>query len=400
MKRLPASLSYTAFRQAWAESRDSKSGAVAGAPGVDGVHVARFASELDRQIEDIRRKLRDGTFQFNRLRFAPLLKRSGGHRIIAIPTVRDRLVQRALLRGLESDNRFNASSPIAYGFTKGRSLADAQRAACSWRAVRPWTLQVDIIKFFDRIDRLQLEKLIRQKVRGRAVSTLLCQAIHCEIEDVGGKGGDIIRESGIQIGQGLRQGMPLSPMLSNLLLKSFDHALGKQGFVALRYADDIAVFGNSRHELLGALSFIKETLEQLNLDVPDLSEEGKTTISGPSEAVEFLGVEIRRKDGGYILVAPNGKIEAIEEQMGLVASLNECIKLSRNIGQVVRGLDAFIIGHKASMAVLNDPKSFFDRLEAAKQRKLNKLLIELIGEKAVKALDDDRRAVLGLQTFR
>lgn len=193
--------------------------------------------------------------------------------------------------------------------------------------------------------------------------------------------------------------MPVSPMLSNLLLKSFDEALTKRGLVALRYADDIAVFGNSREELTEALAFITKTLSDLNLEIPELEAGGKTTISGPSDIVEFLGVEIRRSGDRYVLTAPNKKLAAIEDEMAQLASIAECVKHSRNIGQVVRSLDAFIAGHGASMAVLDDPKSFIDRLEAAKQRKLNALLKGLIGENAVKSLDETRRAILGLDRF-
>jgi RNA-directed DNA polymerase len=399
MKRLPKTLSENAFRNAWKDSRDSKSGTAPGAPGVDGIRAAVFASELGRQIIDIRRALQDGSYTFNRLRLAPVPKPSGGYRIIAIPTVRDRLVQRALLRGLEADPRFKASSPVAYGFTKGRTLADAQRASLALRHQRPWVLQADIIKFFDEIDRAQLQQLIRRKVRGKTTSALLCAAVSCEIEEVGGKGAELVRENGIQKGRGLRQGMPVSPMLSNLLLKAFDDSLVRRGLTALRYADDIAVFANSREELNDALSFIVDALARLKLRVPDLKVDGKTTISGPSDSVEFLGIEIRRFDDRYKLTAPNRKLAAIETEMARMASIEECVKHSRNIGHVVRSLDAFIIGHRASMAVLDDPKAFLDRLEAAKQRKLNALLTEVIGKKAVDTLDGTRRALLGLERF-
>jgi hypothetical protein len=309
------------------------------------------------------------------------------------------LVQRALLRGLEADERFNASSSIAYGFSKGRSLADAQRTACSLRVQKPWVLQADIIKFFDRIQRPQLQQLIRRKVRGKTASALLCAATRCEIEQVGGKGAEIVKAAGITEGIGLRQGMPVSPMLSNLLLKSFDEGLCKGGFTAVRYADDIAIFGESREELVRALSHVVRLLGDLGLEVPGLDEQGKTVIKGASEVVEFLGVEIRRAGTAYILAAPHNKLVSIEADMARIASVGECLASSRNIGQVVRLLDSFVIGHRGSMAVLDDALSFFERLEAAKQRRLVALLTEVIGKKAVSRLDASGRAILGLESF-
>ena len=174
------------------------------------------------------------------------------------------------------------------------------------------------LSFSIKSERSKLQKLIRRKVRGNAISDLLCAAVCCEIEQVGGKGADLIQDSGIRVGVGLRQGMPVSPMLSNLLLKSFDEALTKRGLVALRYADDIAVFGNSREELTEALAFITKTLSDLNLEIPELEAGGKTTISGPSDIVEFLGVEIRRSGDRYVLTAPNKKLAAIEDEHGTV----------------------------------------------------------------------------------
>jgi len=399
MKRLPKSLSLEAFRAAWKESRDSKSGTAAGAPGVDRVRANAFGSDLDNQIANIRIALQQGNYRFNRLRFAPIQKPSGDYRIIAIPTVRDRLLQRTLLRHLEADRRFNPNSQIAYGFIKGRKLADAQRRARELREANPWVLQADIVKFFDRINRSDLEKLIHKRVRGKTITTLLSAAIRCEIEDVGGKGAELIRESGIIAGKGLRQGMPISPMLSNLLLKRFDTALIKAGLIAIRYADDIIIFGKSQDELLTALSLVIAALKQEGLHVPALEENGKTQIRPPQEPVEFLGVEIRRKKHGYELVAPIKKISEIEKRMAKMASLEECVKEKRDISQILRSLDSLIIGYRGSMSVLDDPSQFFNRLEAAKRRQVNNLLIRILGEKTFKNLPEAHRAVLGLQPF-
>lgn len=399
MKRLPKSLSLEAFRAAWKDSKDSKGGKTAGAPGVDGVRAAVFAGELNKQITEIRYSLQRDAFQFSPLRLAPILKKTGGYRIIAIPTIRDRLVQRVLLAALESDARFKASSDISYGFRKGWKLADAQLKARSIRETKPWVLQADIVKFFDRIQRTDLHTLIKRKVRGKALSALVCAAVECEIEIVGGKGAQLVSESGIKRGLGLRQGMPVSPMLSNLLLKDFDEAIIKQGLTAVRYADDLAIFGNNKEDMERALTFVQQTLRRLKLEVPDLGNEGKTTIKGPSESIEFLGVEILREGTKYKLAAPFSKLEKIEMKMKEMASVEECVRHSRNIGQVVASLDSFIIGHRASMAVLDDPNSFFDRLEAAKRRQLSALLTEVIGERAVRSLNQTARAILGIERF-
>jgi hypothetical protein len=201
-------------------------------------------------------------------------------------------------------------------------------------------------------------------------------------------------------GRTLRQGLPVSPLLSNLLLKEFDDALAKRGIAAIRYADDIAVFGDSKRECLDALDFIQENLARLALNIPELKDGGKTILSGPSDVVGFLGVEIRRFGDVYKLCAPARKVDQIDADMAAIASVDRCVTERRNIGQLVRALDSFVIGHGASMAVLDHPDEFMSRLEAAKQKHLRSLLVSLIGQRAVQGLDDDRLSILGLQPFK
>lgn len=397
-KRLPRSLSREALRSVWRSSRDATSNP--GAPGVDGVKAQQFASDLDAHIERIREDVHAGIFRFSRLRLARVLKDSGGYRILAIPTVRDRLLQRALLRHLEADPRFQPSSAISYGFAKQRTLADAQRKALALRHARPWVLKCDIVRFFDRIPRTHLKRLVRRSVGWKVVGQLLCETIDCEIQLRTREDVDLLAENGVQAGVGLRQGMPVSPMLSNLLLKRFDQRLEKLGLFAVRYADDIAVFAGSRADCIAALNIIQDGLAELDLEVPDILDGGKTGILGPSEVVEFLGVEIRRRGDAYKLCAPARKIEKIEAAMESLAQIDKCIEQKRNLGQLVRALDSFVVGHGASMAVLDDGGDFMNRLEAAKQRQLRSLLVQILGAKVVDRLSPDELAVLGAEPFR
>jgi RNA-directed DNA polymerase len=398
MKRLPASLSAEAIEKVWKGSRDAQR-SKAGASGVDRIEAFEFRLRLRENIAQLRLDIRKDSYRFKPLRLAPIVKASGGYRIIAIPTVRDRLVQRALLDHLERDNRFSLISPISYGFTKGRSLADAQKQALALRQTHPWVLKADIIKFFDQIPRNQIKALIRKRVRSKIVSGLLCAAVDCELEDGTGRLAQIARDNGIKRGRGLRQGMPVSPLLSNLLLKEFDEALAKQKLHAVRYADDIAIFADNRNECRDALKIIQGNLKSLNLEIPELADGGKTVIFGPSEPVEFLGVEIKRFGDIYELRAPASKIAKIEADMAVSCSIEQCVKEKKNIGQVVQGLESFVIGHQASMAILDNRDDFVARLQAAKNKQLKSLLISLVGENVVQRLDESRLAILGLQPF-
>ena len=115
--------------------------------------------------------------------------------------------------------------------------------------------------------------------------------------------------------------------------------------------------------------------------------------------VEFLGVEIRHHQGDYKLTVPNRKLQQIDIEMGRIASLDVCIKERRNIGYLVRQLDAFIIGHYTAVAHVDHALNFLSRLEALKVKHLTALLESIVGRPIVRHLDDNRLAILGLKQF-
>jgi len=188
-------------------------------------------------------------------------------------------------------------------------------------------------------------------------------------------------------------------MLSNLLLKRFDEFLVRHGVHAIRYADDIAIFGENRQQCLDGLRMAQTALAKLSLDLPELAEAGKTKLLGPSDSALFLGLDIRRFRDGYQLRAPTKKLEKIDASMAEIASLERCIREQRDFGKVARSLESLIIGHAASMAVLEDGGEFRNELEARKRRQLRHLMATIIGEQEVLRLDPGRLAVLGLQPF-
>lgn len=398
MKRLPNSMSLESIKDVWKTSRDSKRSA-AGSPGVDKVTADQFGSNLSDNISDLRHEVRAGRFRFNRLRIAPVQKEKGGYRIIAVPTVRDRLLQRVLLKHLEDDVRFNACSSISYGFNRGRTLNDAYMRALDLRAAHPWILQTDIVKFFDEIPRSTIKEIIKRKVRVKIVADLLCSAVDSELDDGDGHGALIARQNGIRRGRGLRQGMPVSPMLSNLLLREFDAQIVARGLSAIRYADDIIIFSDSKNECRDAFGYISEALSALGLRIPKLESGDKTVISGPSDVVEFLGLDIKRVGKLYELAIPFRKLKKIELDMAEIASVERCIKDRRKFNQVERTLESFIIGHTAAMSAAKDCSDFVARAERQKQKRIEKLLGELIGDDALRKLNQSARAILGLQPF-
>lgn len=402
MRRLPPTLSSESFKVVWSKSRDSK-GKQAGASGVDRISAAEFSKAIQSQISQIRSEISANTYKFSKLRAAIVEKKiPNTYRIIAIPTVRDRLLQRVLLTHLRSDKKFQAylNSAISYGFNEGKHLENAIRDAQIFRQKKPWVLQADIIKFFDRIPRSTTKELVNKKVRSKAIATLICQSIDCEVALDDQYSKSIARQNGLISGMGLRQGMPLSPVISNLLLRTFDKAIEKAGICAIRYADDIAVFANSRAECETAESFIRNELKKFELTIPELASGSKTVISDPSATIEFLGIEIKRYGNQYKILPPFKKIQAIKQSIDQQAKVENCIKSHFDIGKLSQFLDRFTIGHKNALRFVDNADEFHQRLEAAKREALKKLLEEIFGSNRIANLNQDQMAILGIGKFK
>ncbi len=398
MRRLPNSLSQASLKQVWSHSRDANPGKAA-APGIDQVAASTFSANLVGHITNIRFEVANGAYKFSPLRIAVVPKPSGGNRIIAVPTVKDRFLQRALLRHLENDPQFSAGSDVSYGFAKKRTLQDAQKRALELRQQYPWVLQADIVKFFDQIQRSDVKALVTKRVRSKSIAELLNGAVDCELDSSSGSLTAIASASGIVKGRGLRQGMPVSPMLSNLLLKGFDNELTKSGIAAIRYADDIAIFGYTKNECKDHLEKVLGLLASLGLSIPGLGPESKTKILGPTDVLQFLGIEIRKVAEGYAFFPPDKKIIAIKTEMADLCTQLSCTTERRNVGQLVRVLESFVMGHVASMAVLEDGGLFQEKLMQEKQRCLRNLMIEILGQPIVTKLSKNQTAILGLNPF-
>ena len=395
-KRLPAALSEESFREIWKASRDGR-GYDPGSPGVDRTTADQFASNFSAHIGRIRDDISHQKFRFSPLK-PHLLVKGDGYRILAIPTVRDRLVQRAIIRHLDEDTKFNIATPISFGFRRNLGIDDAHNRSLELRKKYPWVLKVDIIQFFDRLDRhLLLNKT--EPIRSKTIKYLICEAITCEIDRRFAKALSVAQDHGIKEGEGLRQGMPLSPVLSNLMLKEFDTAVHRAGLKAVRYADDIAVFCSTRRDCLKALELIQAELAALNLSVPDLGSGSKTRLYEPAETAEFLGLDVKRTASGYQLVAPTKKLDKIAAKMREVASIEECIKGKRTVSQAAQTLDAMIAGHRGMVSRVANGEDFLNRLISERRKAMNGLLGELIGADLIATLTPEKKAVLGWADF-
>ena len=217
---------------AWKRVRANK-----GAAGVDGLDIDQTAARLRTEWPDIRAGLLEGTYRPKPVRRVSIPKPGGGERELGIPTVTDRLIQQALLQVLQPilDPTFSKHS---YGFRPGRSAHDAVLAAQSYvQSGRRVVVDVDLEKFFDRVNHDILIDRLRKKIPDAGVIRLIRAYLNAGVMDGG------VVQARVR---GTPQGGPLSPLLANVLLDEVDKALERLGHAFCRYADDCNVYVRSK----------------------------------------------------------------------------------------------------------------------------------------------------------
>jgi RNA-directed DNA polymerase len=207
-----------------------------GSPGMDGVTVEELPGHLKAHWPEIREALLVGRYQPQPVTRVEMPKPGGGVRKLGIPTVLDRCIQQALLQGLQPawDGTFSDGS---YGFRPGRSAHHAIAKAQQYlKAGHSWVVDLDLEKFFDRVNQDKLMSRVKARVTDRRALQLIDR--HLKAGALTGDGFDATPE-------GTPQGGPLSPLRANLRLDGLDQELGKRGHRFVRYADDCNIYVRS-----------------------------------------------------------------------------------------------------------------------------------------------------------
>jgi RNA-directed DNA polymerase len=202
-----------------------------GSAGVDGMTVGGITDYLKQQWPAIREQLRNGTYEPKPVRRVEIPKPDGGVRKLGIPTVLDRLIQQAVMQVLQKrwDPTFSESS---YGFRPGRSAQQAVAQAQQYIADgHGWCVDLDLEKFFDRVNHDKLMGQIAKRVEDKRLLKLIRAFLNAGVMENG-----VVSPSV----EGTPQGGPLSPLLSNLVLDELDRELERRGHRYVRYADDCA----------------------------------------------------------------------------------------------------------------------------------------------------------------
>jgi len=247
-----------------------------GSSGVDGMTVGELLLYLKQQGETLRQRILAEDYSPQPVRRVEIPKPDGGVRELGIPTVVDRLIQQAIAQELNKifDAGFSESS---YGFRPGRSAHQAIIAARGYiEQGNRWTVDIDLEKFFDRVNHDKLMALLARKVKDKRVLKLIRKYLESGIMLNGVK---------VKSEEGTPQGGPLSPLLANIMLDELDKELEKRGHSFCRYADDCNIYVKSKKAGERVMESITQYIEkELKLKV----NRNKSAVDRPSKR-KFLG---------------------------------------------------------------------------------------------------------------
>ena len=263
-----------------------------GAAGVDGITVAEFKDYLKQHWPQIRAELLAGVYVPLPVRRVDIPKPDGGLRTLGIPTVVDRLIQQALNQVLTPifEPTFSEAS---YGFRPGRNAHQALKAAQHQVAAgKRWVVDMDLEKFFDRVNHDRLMSELAKKIEDARVLKLIRRYLEAGMMDEG-----VVSPRW----EGAPQGGPLSPLLSNIVLTELDRELERRGHAFCRYADDCNVYVRSQRAGVRVLASITRFLrERLKLKV----NAAKSAVARPWQR-KFLGYSMTWHKSPKLKVAPS-----------------------------------------------------------------------------------------------
>jgi len=256
-----------------------------GAPGVDGITTEEIKGIMQKEWSKIKQDILDGKYRPSPVRRVEIPKPDGnGVRKLGIPTVLDRIIQQAIYQELVYT--FEATfSENSYGFRRGRSAQQAVLKAQEYiQDGCEWVVDIDLEKFFDKVNHDILMARVARKVKDKKILLLIRRYLQAGV-----------MENGLAkpTEEGTPQGGPLSPLLSNIMLDDFDKELEKRGLRFARYADDCNIYVKT--EIAGQRvmkSVIKFLTTKLKLKV----NEQKSAVAQPWNR-KFLVLHQLKVDG-------------------------------------------------------------------------------------------------------
>jgi len=315
----------------------------AGSPGIDGMTVEELPAHLRVHWPRLREELLAGRYRPQPVRRVTIPKPGGGERELGIPTVLDRFIQQAMLQVLQPlfDPTFSDAS---YGFRPGRRAHDAVlRAQAYVQEGRSFVVDIDLEKFFDRVNHDMLMGRLAKRIADRRVLRLIRRYLNA---------GVLAKGVVIERHEGTPQGGPLSPLLANVLLDEVDKELERRGHAFVRYADDLNIYVRSERAGERVMQSLRRLFAKLKLRV----NETKSKVTRATNA-NFLGFSFWVAEGRTVRrrVAP----EAIGRMKERVRKLTRR-SAGRSLAQMCGPLGMYLTGWKAYFRLAETPGRLAD----------------------------------------
>ncbi|MFT4417318.1 group II intron reverse transcriptase/maturase [Fredinandcohnia humi] len=311
-----------------------------GSHGIDGMSVKSLRRHLYENWETLCDSLRKGTYKPSPVRRVEIPKPNGGVRLLGIPTVTDRFIQQAIAQVLTPlfDPTFSEHS---YGFRPNRRGHDAVRKAREYISEGyRWVIDMDLEKFFDKVNHDKLMGILASRIQDRLVLKLIRKYLQAGI---------MINGVVYDAEEGTPQGGPLSPLLSNILLDKLDKELERRGHKFVRYADDCNIYMKSKKAGERVMNSITRFLEQkLKLKV----NREKSAVDRPWKR-KFLGFSFTFNKEPKVRIA-NESIKRIKAKIRELTSRSNPIPMEVRIEK----LNQYLTGWCGYFALADTPSKF------------------------------------------
>lgn len=295
-----------------------------GGPGVDGMTVKQLPGYLKRHWPKIREQLLLGTYRPQPVKRVEIPKPEGGVRKLGVPAALDRFIQQAVLQVLQQrwDRTFSEHS---YGFRPGRSAHQAVAQAQAYIAEGcRYTVDIDLEKFFDRVNHDMLLGRVAKRVSDKRLLKLIRAFLNAGVMENG-----LVSPTE----EGTPQGGPLSPLLSNLMLDDLDRELTRRGLRFVRYADDCNVYVRSRRAGERVMASICRFITgKLKLKV----NQQKSAVARPWQR-KFLGFSFTAAKEPKRRIAPKTLLR-FKKRVRELTKRNRGVSLERMVEQLSRYL--------------------------------------------------------------
>lgn len=330
-----------------------------GAPGPDGVTITLMRKHEDEWLPMLKAALLSGTYVPGEIRRVWIPKGGGGQRGLGIPNVIDRVVQEAVRQVLEPvyESTFHVSS---HGFRPGRSCQTAiAEARQHVEDGHEWVVDIDLEKFFDRVNHQRLMSTLALRVTDKAVLVLIGRMLKAKVVLPDG----LVAPSE----EGVPQGGPLSPLLSNIVLDELDRELERRGHCFVRYADDCNIYVRSERAGQRVMASVKQFIEKrLRLKV----NETKSAVARPEER-HFVGFRMWREpiaERVEVMLSKRSK-ERIGEKLRELIPRN----FGSSLDACIQRLNGYLVGWIGFFGHCTAEQSTFRGLDAHIRRRLRAL---------------------------